>query len=419
MKSKNKPKLEKKKISIQRAQYFEDFHKRADKFHEKVFKIAGVVTAFLIFFSTFFYISDTIKNILSDAKIKASTAITNLFSENRISTKTSTEENELSNVETCNLKNIEKEIEKCTVLIETDIGRGTGIVYKDGYIITNRHVIESTKYIKIVDNNLKTTNAKLWNFSKTTDVAILKDEVIRPICKLIDKIPEKGEEVIVAGYPEEIFETKEVSITKGTVSKVLRDKDDNILIKTDAAINKGNSGGPMANACGIIGINTYTGVKLDIENLGYAISLSSIINQLPSLISEGGNISVPKADNPTTDINIPTQTRIPVLFVNQKTIYCLPEGVNFAENVTNQYNQQIAESLTKYENCLNKCSNDYGQFLDKCSAINGDVNSCSSSGRPILEKCASNCKNSVNDRQKMITENLKNSIPTLAKYCKP
>lgn len=336
-------------------------------------------------------------------------------------TKILTKKNEVPNVQTCNLKETEKKVEKCTVLIETNIGRGSGILYKAGYIITNKHVIESASDIKIVDSNLKTTNAKLWNYSKTTDVAILKGEIKEPICNLIDKVPEKGEEVIVVGYPEEIFETKEVSITKGTVSKVLRDENDNVLIKTDAAINKGNSGGPMANACGIIGINTYTGVKLDIENLGYAISFSSIIKQIPGLMSDGGIVSIPKAILPTEQNNIklsePTSNRIPVVYVNKTTLYCYPDGVNFVNQIVQNYNQRLTGIESEGSICVQRCLDDYKSNTNKCQDNIHDVDKCISSFKPIYEKCGSNCVSNVKNEGNKLQAELKTGIPTIAQYC--
>ncbi len=107
---------------------------------------------------------------------------------------------------------------------------------------------------------------------------------------------------------------------------------------------------------------------------------------------------------------------VPVLFMN-KTINCLPEGVTYVQNVVSEYNRRMDGNMADYKSCLDKCSNSYSKFLDDCSSINNDVDSCVSSGKPTFEKCGLECKNTASENSKKILDNTKSAVPTISKYC--
>ena len=138
-------------------------------------------------------------------------------------------------------------------------GIGSGvIVTKDGYILTNNHVVESADEIKVALNDGREFSAKVIGRDPKTDIAVLKIDVRDlPFLTLADsdKI-EVGDVVVAVGNPFGIGQT----VTSGIISAKGRatfglDYED--FIQTDAAINPGNSGGALVDADGrLIGINT-------------------------------------------------------------------------------------------------------------------------------------------------------------------
>ncbi|MFN3966489.1 MAG: Do family serine endopeptidase [Endomicrobiia bacterium] len=177
------------------------------------------------------------------------------------------------------------------------LGGGSGvIIHPDGYILTNEHVIHNADEIKVtinIDGKEKTYKGKVVGKDIRTDLAVIK---IEPSEKLpsaplgdSDKI-RVGEWVIAIGSPFGLEQT----VTSGIVSalrqsiqvegRVYRD-----FIQTDAAINRGNSGGPLCNIRGeVIGINTAiyapTGV---FSGIGFAIPINRAKEILDDLIHRG------------------------------------------------------------------------------------------------------------------------------------
>ncbi len=141
-------------------------------------------------------------------------------------------------------------------------GSGSGIIFsKDGYIVTNNHVIESADKIEVMHNR-KSYTAKLVGLDPSTDLAVLKiDGVNLPAIKVGSSTAVKvGEWVLAVGNPFNLTST----VTAGIVSA--KGRNINLLssqfpiesfIQTDAAINPGNSGGALVNLKGeLIGVNT-------------------------------------------------------------------------------------------------------------------------------------------------------------------
>lgn len=135
---------------------------------------------------------------------------------------------------------------------------GSGFFYgEDGYILTSSHIVQGLKKVNIISNDGSVSSAEVIAMDKKTDIALLKTEGKHPAVKLgnSDKL-RIGDSVIAIGNPFGLGNT----VTAGIVSARSRDiqvgpYDD--FIQTDAAINKGNSGGPLFNYAGeLMGINT-------------------------------------------------------------------------------------------------------------------------------------------------------------------
>tara|TARA_B100001250_G_scaffold247918_1_gene213134 strand:+ start:4086 stop:5465 length:1380 start_codon:yes stop_codon:yes gene_type:complete len=142
------------------------------------------------------------------------------------------------------------------------VGTGSGVIVSpDGYIITNNHVIDGYSEIEITTNNNKSYKANLIGTDPGTDIAVLKintDKILPYISFGDSDITKIGEWVLAVGNPFNLNST----VTAGIISAKSRDlnKYDNkneSYIQTDAAVNKGNSGGALVNTNGqLIGINT-------------------------------------------------------------------------------------------------------------------------------------------------------------------
>ncbi len=144
---------------------------------------------------------------------------------------------------------------------------GSGFVISpDGYIVSNDHVVGGATLIMIAMPDGDTYEAKLVGSDRATDLALLKVDTEEPLPYLefdAASEPMVGEWAIALGNPFGLFEASAPSVTVGVVSATGRDlkpQDNRFyldMIQTDAAINRGNSGGPLLNAEGrIMGVNT-------------------------------------------------------------------------------------------------------------------------------------------------------------------
>jgi serine protease Do len=168
-------------------------------------------------------------------------------------------------------------------------GQGSGfIISKDGFILTNNHVIEDADIIKVSLSDNREFDAKVIGADPQSDVALLKieDPENLPVLPLGDsEALEVGEWVIAIGNPFGLSQTVTVGVVsaKGRSSVGINQYEN--FIQTDAAINPGNSGGPLINVDGeVIGINTALFSKTGgYMGIGFAIPINmaqSIENQL-------------------------------------------------------------------------------------------------------------------------------------------
>ena len=138
-------------------------------------------------------------------------------------------------------------------------GHGSGFVVGNGkYVITNHHVIEGAKKVAVRNGIGKVTKATVAAISKDYDLAILELSNPYPKSYSIDAkdfvTPKAGDDVISIGYPGIGITYEQPTITQGIISKVFDDKMGIFL--TTAAINSGNSGGPLFNLNGkLVGVS--------------------------------------------------------------------------------------------------------------------------------------------------------------------
>ncbi|NTV47868.1 MAG: Do family serine endopeptidase, partial [Chlorobiales bacterium] len=179
---------------------------------------------------------------------------------------------------------------------EKELLRGLGsgvIVSKDGYILTNNHVVaqSDTVYVKTFDG--KTLPAKIIGADPKTDVAVIKvnaDNLTAIKIGDSDKL-RVGEWVMAIGSPlgENLAETVTQGIVsaKGRSNVGLADYED--FIQTDAAINPGNSGGPLVNIDGeLVGINTAIASRTGgFQGIGFAVPSNMAQRVMQSLIKYG------------------------------------------------------------------------------------------------------------------------------------
>ena len=141
-------------------------------------------------------------------------------------------------------------------------GVGSGVIISpDGYIVTNNHVVEGATQIKVTLHDRRVLTGKVVGTDKLTDIAVVKvDAHDLPAITWGDSAKlQPGQTVLAFGSP---FGVLQFSVTRGIVSAVNRAGMSNDartpggLIQTDAAVNPGNSGGPLVNAHGeLVGIN--------------------------------------------------------------------------------------------------------------------------------------------------------------------
>lgn len=180
-------------------------------------------------------------------------------------------------------------------------GAGTGmIVTADGYVLTNKHVIDGADKVTVVLSNGKTyDNVKVAGTDPLNDVAFLKISNVSnlPIVTLGDsKTLRIGQSVVAIGNALGQYQNTVTSgIVSGTGRPVVASTGGSTdsgsesltdLIQTDAAINSGNSGGPLLNLRGqVIGINTA--VAQDAQSIGFAIPIGATKGMLNNLIKTG------------------------------------------------------------------------------------------------------------------------------------
>jgi S1-C subfamily serine protease len=179
---------------------------------------------------------------------------------------------------------------------EVAAGSGSGFVWDEvGHIVTNYHVVQGARALRVTFQNQKTFDAKVVGVEPRKDIAVLKvdvpAELLKPVTVGQHANLDVGQKAIAIGNPFGLDHT----LTTGVISALgrqvhgiggvtIRD-----MIQTDAAINPGNSGGPLLDSSGtLIGMNTMIFSKSGAyAGIGFAVPATTIGRIVPQIVAKG------------------------------------------------------------------------------------------------------------------------------------
>ncbi|WP_242363816.1 S1C family serine protease [Limosilactobacillus antri] len=236
---------------------------------------------------------------------------------------------------------------------------GSGVIYKKSgnaaYIVTNNHVVAGSSALQVIMSNGKKVDADLVGSDAATDLAVLKinSANVKTVASFGNSNSiTTGQDVLAIGSPmgSEYANT----VTKGIVSaknRTLKAGTDGTLtsvIQTDAAINSGNSGGPLINMAGqVIGINS---MKLasnndgsSVEGMGFAIPSNEVVSIINQLV-KNGKISRPALGIGMIDLSNVTTDQ-------QKSVLKLPSNITKGVVIAQVADGSVADNagLKKYD----------------------------------------------------------------------
>lgn len=187
------------------------------------------------------------------------------------------------------------------------VSEGSGVIYKksgaSAYIVTNNHVVSGSKALQVILSNGQKATATIVGTDSTTDLAVLKisSSHVKTVAQFGNSNDiAAGQDVLAIGSPmgSEYANT----VTKGIISAPKRTIKSTAsqggstsvtnVIQTDAAINSGNSGGPLINMSGqVIGINSMKlasdGEGTSVEGMGFSIPSNEVVRIINQLIAHG------------------------------------------------------------------------------------------------------------------------------------
>lgn len=192
---------------------------------------------------------------------------------------------------------------------------GTGfIISADGYVVTNYHVVQGASTLKVITSDGKEYDAKLVGYEASNDIAVLKIEGQDLPCTVLGNSDPLvvGSQVAAIGNPlGELTSTLTMGYISAKNRVVTTDGTALNMMQTDAAINSGNSGGPLFNMRGeVVGITTakYSGTSnsgATIEGIGFAIPIDDVRPLIDDIIEFGhvktGYLGVVVQDVPAED----------------------------------------------------------------------------------------------------------------------
>ena len=175
------------------------------------------------------------------------------------------------------------------VEIFTATGTGTGfIVTSEGVIVTNRHVVEGSRDVRIRLETGSTYFGEVFGVHSSLDLAYIRIESSREFQPIglgdSDEVL-VGDDVIAIGFPLGSELGQDMTVTRGIISAKRRDE---ALLQTDASLNPGNSGGPLLDAHGcVVGVNTSGITRTEdgrsVTNINFAIPINELKEALDSL----------------------------------------------------------------------------------------------------------------------------------------
>ena len=252
-------------------------------------------------------------------------------------------------------------------------GSGSGIIYSQDndslYVLTNYHVVEGASTIKCTFTDNQSYDASVVGYDEDNDLALVKvANVSSDTLSNIKVAVFAAEDDLTLGQPCVAIGNAlgyGQSVTVGYVSATAREVQttDSVqtLIQTDAAINPGNSGGALLNMNGeVIGINSAKYSDTDVEGMGFAIPVSTVMEVIPELMSGAKN------DTKTVYLGI-SGTTVTEAYVES---FGWPEGVYVSTVVSDSPAQQAGiqagdvivgfddetiASMTELQEAIQKC----------------------------------------------------------------
>ncbi|MBS3070872.1 trypsin-like peptidase domain-containing protein [Candidatus Pacearchaeota archaeon] len=269
-----------------------------------IFMIASGTFTYIIFVKqeiNYNLLNQKLNEIQADTQVKINDLVESVSETNEfINTELGSISDEISSIKATTSADFSGIVEtaiKSVVTIKTSAGyQGSGfIISGDGYVVTNAHVLaDDSGYlassITVITYDQAKRDAEFIGYDGLFDVALLKIPGNYPTLELADSDKVQiGEKVIAIGNPLGL----QFSVSEGIVSAVNREGTNEIgaYIQTDAALNPGNSGGPLINKEGkVIGINNFK--TSGGESLGFALESNYIKGSINEIATENLNQSL-------------------------------------------------------------------------------------------------------------------------------
>ena len=200
-----------------------------------------------------------------------------------------------------------EEVYNSVFVIYSGNSMGSGFAIGENCIITNAHVINNQYDVIIETYGGEMKRAFIVALDERIDIAVIgvADATFTPLRVADLSTVSVGDDVYALGAPNSLAFT----LTKGVVSSKERLVSRQKFIQTDAAINTGNSGGPLLNDAGeVIGVNSYK--MSDSEGIGLAIPIDVVVSFLETgeiELNESGNVVEPVIEDPPADLPISEQ----------------------------------------------------------------------------------------------------------------
>jgi serine protease Do len=183
---------------------------------------------------------------------------------------------------------------------------GSGfLIREDGYLVTNAHVVSDAERIQVRLHDGRRLDARLVGLDERVDLALLKVEATGlPVAVLGDSNRTRvGEFVLALGHPFGLEQTVSFGIVSRKGAPIQVASPGFEFIQTDAAVNPGNSGGPLVNMAGeVVGVNSMAAIN---GSIGFAIPVNLVKALLPQLVEKGkvewGWLGVTIAEVPDED----------------------------------------------------------------------------------------------------------------------
>ena len=236
---------------------------------------------------------------------------------------------DLSDERKSSLADLIESVQAGVVQITTSGGSGSGfILTADGLVVTNEHVVAGVNTVGVWLTSGRRYDGEVLERDATADLALVRIDG----GDSFDAIPvgnpdavRMGDEVLALGFPIADRIGNSMTVTRGIISSIrkLRGLD---LLQTDAALNPGNSGGPLVNSAGeVIGVNTSriedTGDGRPVSNIGFAVSVIELERRLSTL---SGRTIIDRGTPTPTMTHTPTPTRTPTITLTPEPLRTTP-----------------------------------------------------------------------------------------------